>query len=102
MPTPEQWAEGQQAFHDEIEKRWELWGRKLVSLDGPGANRGSGQQSPCHYPYFQSQCAAAPPDEPCFRADAKVIASMKPAVVLAEVQDHAFFDELTKAHIIAV
>jgi hypothetical protein len=102
MSSPEQWCEGQQAFHDEIQKRWELWGRKLVSLDGPGANRGSGQQSPCHYPYFQSQCTAAPPDEPCFRAEAKVIASMRPAVVLAELQDDAFYDELNRDHIITI
>jgi hypothetical protein len=102
MSNPEQWCEGQQAFRDEIQKRWELWGRKLVSLDGPGANRGSTQQSPCHYPYFQSQCNAAPADEPCYRAEAKVIASMKPAVVLAEHQDDAFYDELNKDHIIAI
>jgi hypothetical protein len=100
--TPEQWCEEQQAFRDAVQKRWELWGRKLVSLDGPGANKGSTNQSPCHYPYFQSQCTAAPPDEPCFRAEAKVIASMKPAVVLAETQDPALYDELTKNHILVI
>jgi hypothetical protein len=98
--TSEQSCEAQQAFHDEIQKRWELFGRKLVSLDGPGANKGSTNQSPCHYPYFQSQCNAAPPDEPCYRAEAKVIASMKPAVVLAEVVDPTLYDELTKNHIL--
>jgi hypothetical protein len=100
--TAEQWCTAQQAFHDEIQKRWELWGRKLVSLDGPGANRGSSNQSPCHLPYFQSQCNPAPPDEPCFRAEAKVIASMKPAVVVAEAVDTAFYDELTKDHIVVL
>jgi hypothetical protein len=100
--TPEQWCEGQQAFRDEIQKRWELFGRKLVSLDGPGANAGSGQQSPCHFPYFQSQCNPAPADEACFRAEARVIASMHPAMVLATTLDPALFDELTnRQHIIA-
>lgn len=100
--TNEQWCEAQQAFLAEIQKRWELWGRKLVSLDGPGANKGSTQQSPCHFPYFQSQCTAAPPDEPCYRAEAKVIAAMKPAVVLAEAVDTALYNELTADHILVV
>lgn len=100
--TSEQWCEAQQTFHQEVQKRWELWGRNLVSLDGPGANRGSANQSPCREPYFQSQCTASPPDEPCFRAEAKVIASMRPAVVLAEAVDSAFYDELSRDHIVVV
>jgi hypothetical protein len=100
--TNEQWCEGQQAFGNEIQKRWELFGRKLVSLDGPGANKGSVGQSPCHFPYFQSQCTTSPADEPCYRAEAKVIASMKPAAVLAEVVDTAFYDELSKNHIVVI
>lgn len=96
--TPQQWCEGQQAFNDEIQKRWELYGRKLVPLDGPGGNSGLAQpnQGPCHYPYFQSQCSTSPaPDEACYRAEANVIASMHPAAVLSVTLDPALFDQLT-------
>ncbi len=100
--SPEQWCEAQQAFRDEIQKRWELFGRKLVSLDGPAGNAGSGQQSPCHFPYFQSQCNPAPADESCYRAEADVIAAMHPAMVLSTTLDPALFDQLTnRDHVIA-
>jgi hypothetical protein len=100
----QQWCEAQSAFRDEIQKRWELFGRKLNSLDGPGGNSGKAQpnQGGCQYPFFQSQCNPAPADEPCFRAEAKVIASMKPAIVLSETLDPALFDELARQHIIVI
>jgi hypothetical protein len=98
--TSEQGCEASQAFDLEINKRWEFYGRKMISLDGPGANKGSVQQSPCHEPYFQGQCSLTPPDPPCERAEADVIARMKPAYVMAPVADPAFYDELAKDHII--
>jgi hypothetical protein len=93
---------GYQAYTNELNKRWEAYGRKFTSLDGPGANKGSTAQQNCHFPYFNGQCTLTPPDPPCERAEAKVIAAMKPAIVLAGVADTALYDELTKDHIIVV
>jgi hypothetical protein len=97
--TSEQACEAHQAFETEINKRWEFYGRKFASLNGPGANQGSTAQSPCHWPYFQGQCTLTPPDPPCERAEADVIARMKPAYVIAPVADPAFYDELAKNQI---
>jgi hypothetical protein len=93
---------GYQAYDKEINKRWELYGRKFVSMDGPSANKGSTAQNNCHFPYFNGQCTLTPPDPVCERAEAKVIAAMKPAFVLAGVADPALYDELAKDHIIVV
>ena len=97
--TPEQLCESVQAFDKEINKRWEFYGRHTVSLDGPGKNKGSTQQGGCHFPYFQGQCSLTPPDPPCSRAEADVIAAMKPAYVIATQTDASFYDELAKKHV---
>src|SRR6185369_1027167 len=100
--TNEQRCEAIQAFHKVVNKRWELYGRNIVSLDGPGNNKGSvnSDQPNCHFPYFQGQCSLTPPDPPCERAEADVIASMKPAYVIAPTADPALFNELAKKGII--
>lgn len=90
------------AFDKAINKRWELYGRKAVSLDGPGNHKGS-TQSGCdaHFPHYQGQCALTPPDPPCLRAEAAQIAAMKPAFVISPVAaDAAFHNELGKRHIV--
>ena len=92
------------AFDKAINKRWEFYGRKAVTLDGPGNHKGS-TQSGCdaHYPHYQGQCTLTPPDPPCLRAEAAQIASMKPAFVLVPVAGHpAFHNELGKRHIMVL
>ncbi|MEY2469698.1 MAG: hypothetical protein QOF21_2396 [Actinomycetota bacterium] len=98
--SAEQACEAKQAFFEEINKYWELYGRKFVSLDGPGANKGSTQNDNCHFPFFQGQCTLTPPDPPCQQAEAKVIASMKPAFVLGPGNTMA--EELARQHIITL
>ena len=88
-----------QAFTAELNKRWELYGRTLVSMDGPGANAGSAQSSSCHFPYFQGQCNLTPPDIPCFQAEADTIASMGPAFVIGGSYPQFFF-RLAQDHIV--
>jgi hypothetical protein len=82
--SAQQACDAKAAFHKEINKYWEKYGRTFVALDGPGANKGSTQpnQGSCNYPYFQGQCSLTPPDPPCTQAEAKVIASLHPAFVL--------------------
>ncbi|MHB8671514.1 MAG: hypothetical protein ACYDAD_13325, partial [Acidimicrobiales bacterium] len=101
--TPEEHCEAFESFTIASNKRFELYGRKLVSLDGPGNNKGSAKQSPCHFPYFQGECSLTPPDPKCERAEADLIArSLKPAFVLAPVADPALYDELAKNHIVVL
>jgi len=54
-------------------------------MDGSGPHAGSQVSSNCHFPYYQSTCSLTPPDPPCYQAEAKVIADMHPAFVLAPV-----------------
>jgi hypothetical protein len=92
------------AFDKAINKRWEFYGRKAVSLDGPGNHKGS-TVSGCdaHYPHYQGQCALTPPDPPCLRAEAAQMAAMKPAFVLVPVSPHpALHNELGKRHIMVL
>lgn len=98
--SDEQACEALQAFDKEVNKRWEFYGRKLNSLDGPGSNKGSAVASNCHFPFFQGQCNLTPPDPPCERAEADVIASLKPAYVMAPIADPAFYSQLAKDGII--
>ena len=100
--TPEQICESIQAFTNEINKRWQMYGRKAVSLDGPGNNAGSKNQSPCTFPYFQSQCTSSPPDQTCYRADADAVAAMKPAFVIVPTADTSFVYRLAQDHIVVV
>lgn len=70
------------AYENSAQKRFEMSGRKLVSLDGPGNNAGS---SGCNgkYKFWQSTCPSDRVDEACYRAEAKTIATqLKPAFVL--------------------
>jgi hypothetical protein len=90
-----------EAFTAAVNKRWELSGRKLVSLDGPGNHKGSTQQE-CKFPYYQGQCEQSPPDPPCLRAEAREIASMKPAVVIAPTSNAALYNELGKLGIMVL
>jgi hypothetical protein len=99
--TPDQTCQAAQAFDAEINKRWEHYGRTFVSLNGPGNHSGYAQERSCHFPFFQGQCSLTPPDPPCERAEADLIAStMRPAYVMAPVADPAFYNELGKDHII--
>lgn len=84
-----------QAFTKELNKRWELYGRKFVSLDGPGSKKGSAQQD-CKFPYYQGQCQLSPPAPDCLRAEAKEMASMKPALVIAPTSNGALYNQLGK------
>lgn len=101
---PSQFCAAFKAFTDELNKRWQLYGRKFVSLDGPGNNKGSTQAGtdgkPCGYPYFQSQCSLTPPDPPCERAEADTIAAMHPAYVFETSADPSFYNQAAKDHLI--
>ena len=99
--TPDQVCAALQAFDTEVNKRFEFYGRKMVSVDGPGKNSGANNQSSCHFPYFQGQCSLTPPDPPCERAEADLIAQqLKPAYVIVPVADPALSDELAKDHVV--
>lgn len=100
--SQEQNCETYDAFTKVANKYYSLYGRKLVPLDGPGANQGSSAQKQCRYPYFQSQCSLTPPDPACATAEAKVVAAMHPAFVLAPVADTAFYTTLTNLRVIVV
>jgi hypothetical protein len=99
--TDQSFCQAISAFHDAINKRWETYGRKFVSIDGPGNHKGSAIGG-CNFPYFQGQCSLTPPDPPCERAEADLIASMKPAYVMAPVvgSNTALYNQLAKDHII--
>jgi hypothetical protein len=97
--TPEQICEGVQAWTAYLNKRYDFYGRKIVSLDGPGTNAGSKNQSNCHFPYFQSQCSLTPPDEKCYRAEADTIARMHPALAFF-TGDGAMVYRLAQDHIV--
>src|SRR5947209_5874836 len=99
--TQEQICEGIQAWVGYLNKRYDFYGRKIVSLDGPASNNnnGSAQQSKCHFPYFQSQCSLTPPDEKCYRAEADTIARMHPAMAFF-TGDGAMVYRLAQDHIV--
>ena len=102
--TTDQECQALQAFTKEINKRWNLYGRQFVSLDGPGnhsalAEEKAGNGS-CRFPFFQGQCSLTPPDPPCERAEADLIASMHPAYVIVPVADDALGNELAKNQVV--
>jgi hypothetical protein len=103
--TEKQLCEGLTAYTKVVNKRWQLYGRHLVPLDGPGSHSGmaNGDNS-CRYPYYQGDnCDST--DAACWRAQADVIASMKPkpAFVVGGVQVQVpFLDELAKKHILVL
>ena len=100
--SSEQRCEAIQAFNNELNKRFEFYGRKLMSLDGPGNYAGSKQQSNCHFPYFQSACTLTPPDYPCYRAEADTIAKMGPVIVLDQTGLTALDYRLAQDHITVI
>ncbi|HUR52433.1 MAG TPA: hypothetical protein VMZ11_09950 [Mycobacteriales bacterium] len=74
-----------QAMETFINKRYELYGRKV------------------RMSFWQSPCEAAPPVDSCFRDDARaLVAKEHPFAVLYDNNTNtpAFFDELSKAHVI--
>jgi hypothetical protein len=99
--TPMQSCQNGKAWTAELQKRWEFYGRKLVSLDGPGQNSGSAEAN-CGFDFFQSQCNLTPPDIPCYEAEADVIASMKPAFVVAPTAYPDFYFRLAQDHIVVI
>lgn len=99
--TDDQFCTQMQAFTAYVNKRFELYGRKFVSLDGPGNHSGKALGSNCHYPYFQGQCSLTPPDAPCEKAEADLIAKqLKPAFVIVPTADPSFSYELARNHIL--
>lgn len=99
--TDDQFCTQMQAFTAYVNKRFELYGRKFVSLDGPGNHSGKALGSNCHYPYFQGQCSLTPPDAPCEKAEADLIAQqLKPAFVIVPTADPSFSYELAHDHIL--
>ncbi|HEV2370073.1 MAG TPA: hypothetical protein VGR90_09360, partial [Acidimicrobiales bacterium] len=102
--TTEQTCEDLRSFTTEVNKRWNLYGRHFVSLNGPGNHSGPASVQAngggsCTFPFFQGQCSLTPPDPPCERAEADLIASMHPAMVLAPTADPAFYNQLGKDQI---
>ena len=99
--TPQQACANDQAFTAELQKRWEFYGRQLVSLDGPGANSGK-TAGKCNFGYFQSACNLTPPDIQCLQAEARLIATMKPAMVVAPAAFPEFYIALAQDHVFTV
>jgi hypothetical protein len=99
---PDEICAGLVTYQRALEKHWEFYGRTISWVDGPGSYsshtvakngcKGAG--------FFQSKCSISPPDVPCFRAEADLIATLKPAYVIAPVADQSFESELAKRHII--
>src|SRR4051812_12575509 len=102
--TDDQFCQAIATFNLEINKRWEFYGRKMVSVDGPGNHSGNAvgnaNGNSCHTPYYQGQCSLTPPAPDCERAEADQIAAMKPAIVIAPVADPAFYNQLGKDHVL--
>lgn len=99
--TGDQFCDGFKHFEASIEKRFEMYGRQLVPMDGPGDNAGSKNSDNCRYEYFQSRCTMSPADIPCIRAEAEVIASMKPAFVIAPISYPVLHQTLSRRGIIS-
>jgi len=89
------------AFTKALNKRWELYGRKLVPMDGQGSHKGSTFEDCNGFPYFQSTCSLTPPDPQCTRAEADVIAAQKPAFVFCSSCSNQFHNQLGKNKIIS-
>ena len=102
--TDDQFCAAIATFNTEINKRWEFYGRKMVSMDGPGNHSGNAvgnaNGNSCHTNYYQGQCSLTPPAPDCERAEADQIASMHPAIVIAPTADPAFYNQLGKDHVL--
>lgn len=97
--TEQQLCQSLTGYTRVVNKRYQLYGRHFVSLDGPGSHSGMAQgSSSCRAPYFQGDSCDST-DAACWRAQADVIAAMKPrpAFVIGNVQVQVpFLDELAK------
>lgn len=94
--SPTQQCMALQAFTTELNKRYELYGRKFASIAGPGNHNSASETGSCNFPFFQGQCSLTPPDPPCEEAEADLIASLHPAMVLAPVAVPQFFIRLAQ------
>ncbi|MEY2476357.1 MAG: hypothetical protein QOG87_1672 [Actinomycetota bacterium] len=102
--TPDELCSALKGFTTAVNKRWQLYGRKLVSLDGPGAHSGHAKGDKCKWPYYQADACDAK-DSACYRAQADVIAAMKPkpAFVIGSTQVQTpFLDQLAKKGILVL
>ncbi|MEA3075751.1 MAG: hypothetical protein QOF60_659 [Actinomycetota bacterium] len=95
--TQQQSCQARDAFTKELNKRYEFYGRKFTPIDGIGANKGSDSAgNDCGYPFFLGRCQLTPPDPPCARQEAEIIATqIKPAIVYGG-SGNAFYNELAK------
>jgi len=100
--SSQQRCQARDAFTKELNKRWEFYGRKLVPMDGIGANKGStASGNDCGYPFFLGQCQLTPPDPPCARQEAEIIATqIKPAFVIGG-SGNTFYNELAKRGVVS-
>jgi hypothetical protein len=90
------------AYEKSLQKYFEMSGRKLVAVDGPGSNAGS---AGCDgkYKFFQSNCSSNSPDLPCLRGDGKIIGEqMNVAFVLAPRGHSVVFEELALRQTFAI
>lgn len=100
--TPEGFCNAMVAYETSVQKYFEMSGRHLVALDGPGNQAGSGACDG-RYRYFQSQCNSTAVDPACLRADAQTIAGqLQPAFVIAPRGVSVFFEELGRRGTIAI
>jgi hypothetical protein len=99
---PDEVCDGLRIYKKTLEKRWELYGRTLTWMDGPGNHSGRAlAKRGCEGAgFYQSACSISPPDVPCYRAEADAIAAMKPAYVIGAVADQAFENQLGRDKII--
>ena len=89
------------AYERSAQKWFELSGRKLVALDGPGNNAGS-PDCGGRYKFWQSTCPSSP-DPACSRAEAKTIAEqLRPAFVLAPSAGAVLQEELAGKGVIVL
>jgi hypothetical protein len=99
--TPAEVCADARAWTTEVQKRFELYGRTLVSLDGPGDNSGESTAN-CSFPFFQSACNLTPPSIPCLESEADTIAAMHPAFVVAPAAYPEFYIRLAEDHVLVV
>jgi hypothetical protein len=103
--TDDQLCHALRAFTKDLNTYYQTYGRKFVSLNGPGAHSGYAAGQNCHTNYYVSSgCGAT--DAACWRSDADGIINMKPrpAFVLANTEGNngTFLDELLKHHMVVL
>ena len=84
------------AFEKSAQKYFQMYGRKLVPVEGSGNNAGSRGCSG-KYKFWQSTCPSGTPDVACYRSEARTIAqTLKPAFVLNPRGLAALHEEFAK------